>query len=162
MPRCRETTVKEHVGDRSILIFQIARCAARPVVRKAADKGGDNRREVCSVPPRNAFIPYVRSGMETANTKTANRQNGNGIGAMARASGCHSSLHVVLDSFWPRFSHSIVLRPVSIAGPPLESFRRLLCQFLIQTATGTSDRSELKPRVRGCENVNYHVWPEDK
>lgn len=47
-------------------------------MRKASDKGGDNRRGVlCS--PRNAFIPYVqreeRERHETANTKTANQRN---------------------------------------------------------------------------------------
>lgn len=68
--------MKEHVGDRSISVFQIARCVASSLVRKASDKG-DNRCGGCSAPPRNAFIPYVQRGErhETANTKTANRRN---------------------------------------------------------------------------------------
>lgn len=54
---------KGHVGDRSILVFQIARCVARSVMRKTSDKGGDNRR---SVPLGTRFIPYVQRGGEGA------------------------------------------------------------------------------------------------
>lgn len=45
-PISRKRRKKACRGDRSILVFQIARCVASSVMRKTSDKGGDNRRSV--------------------------------------------------------------------------------------------------------------------
>lgn len=115
--------------------------------------------------PRNAFIPYVQRGErhKAANTKTADRQN-EMAPAQWHAQAAVTRHYTSYSIFWPRFSR-VVLCAAAMSGP-LKKFRRLLCQLPIKTATGravSADRSELKPGgVRGCENVNYHVWPEDK
>jgi len=81
----------------------------------------------------------------------------NGIDACA--SGCHLLLldffgHVFLIQFFNR--HYI------------RSFWKVLASTLSITdkngdrLRATGDRSELKLRVGDCENVNYHVWPDDK
>jgi len=83
---------------------------------------------------------------------------------MVRASGCHLSLYssvmshlIFLAAFFSRNSLTAVLDPC---------LEKVLSSTLSITdkngdrSRGTGDRSELKPRC--CENVNYHVWPDDK
>lgn len=133
IPRCRENAVKGHVGDRSILVFQIARCVASSVVRKTSDKGGDNRRSV-PVGIRGLFHMYKEEerGHETADIKTANRQN-EMAPAQWHAQAAVTRHYTSYSIFWPRFPR-IVLWPAILR--PFEKFRRLLCQLLIKTTTG--------------------------
>lgn len=117
-------------------------------MRKAPNEGGDSERDAaggrkgregCS--PLGARLFHMYKGAKRLNDEYRNGKPGEQNAPMARASGCHPSLHVVLD-FWSRFFFSAVRSFFArLSAGLFEKYRRLLCQLLIKTTTGCAART---------------------
>lgn len=117
-------------------------------MRKASNEGGDSRDTRPGAAPPGTRLFHMYKGAKRFNGEREKKNDEGGeAGATqihrcdgTRASGCHPSLHVVLD-FWPRFSRVVLWPPTRSYTPPFEKSvpmrrARLLCQLPIERTTG--------------------------